>query len=278
MVISARSLSLMVLLALFSLVSCSSREKDLKNRKANIHFGAGTQSLMAGNYTEALTNLKKADELDPQNPDIMVNLGMAYYFKDERDIAVKYLQKSLEIKPKENSDARINLASIYYREGNYTEAEKLYKQVLKDLTYDKQARTYYNLGMLEFEQKKNTVAAESYFKKSIKEDDNYCPSYFQLGILNYKRRQFKTSLKNFKEASMGMCNESPAAHFYQGLVLIELRRFTDARMKFDEVETRFKKSIYSAKARTKITEINALEMKTSEDTQVSKRLIDVSEF
>lgn len=278
MVNSHRSISLLVLLALLSLVSCSSKEKDLRNKKANIHFGAGTQSLIAANYTEALTHLKKADELDPQNPDIMVNLGMAYYFKDEKDLAINYLKRSLEIKPEENSDARINLASIYFRDGNYAEAEKLYKQVLKDLTYDKQARTFYNLGMLEFEVKKNTVTAESYFKKSIKEDDNYCPAYFQLGILNYNRRQFKTALRNFKEASMGMCNESAAAHYYQGLTLIELRRFTDARLKFDEVDGRFKKSIYSSKARTKLVEMNSLELKTSEDTQVSKRLIDVSEF
>ena len=262
--------------ALFLVTSCASK-KNVKAKQAELYYGAGTQSLMQKQYTEALKNLMKANELDPNNAEILNNLGMAYFFKGEKDVAVKTLQRALEIDEK-NSDARINLASIFYKDGKVTEAEKMYKTVLKDLTYDKQARTYFNLGVLELKAKGNTVSAENYFKKSIKEDDNYCPAYYHLGLLQFNRRQFNSALKNFREAAMGTCYESPAPHYYQALSLIELRRYDDARLKLDDIDTRFKKSTFAVKARAKSIEINALENRKSPESHASRNVLESPDF
>jgi type IV pilus assembly protein PilF len=266
-----------MVLTLGILISACSSKRELNRKQADLYFGAGTQSLMAQNYTEALTALLKATELAPNDSDILNNLGMAYYFKGERDLAVKTIERSLEINPK-NSDARVNLASIYFKEGRINDAEQLYKVVAKDLTYDKQARNLYNLGQLELQHRKNTVAAEAYFKKSIKEDDNYCPSYYQLGMIYYGRRQFNSALRNFKEASMGTCYDSPAPHYYQAVTLAEMGRFDDARMKFDDVESRFKKSVYAVKARTKALELNDMELKFKNTTQASRKMLETPDF
>jgi len=266
-----------LVLGLFILTSCASKEKDLKRKQAELYYGAGTQSLLEKQYTEALKNLMKANELHPDNAEILNNLGMAYYFKGEKDLALKSLMQALEV-DKNNSDARTNLASIYFKDGKVETAEKLYKQVLKDLTYDKQARTYFNLGLLELQGKKNTVAAENYFKKSIKEDDNYCPAYFQLGLLQYQRRQYNTALNNFKEATMGTCVESGAPHYYQALSLIELRRFDEARMKLDEIDTRFKKSVHAVKARSKMIELNQIEKRKSNESHASRNVLESPDF
>lgn len=250
----------MILLGLlFVLVSCASnKDRELKTRQASLYFGAGTQALMERQYTEALTNLLKADELQPENAEILTNLAMAYYFKGERAEAISTLNKALKFDPK-NSDAKVNLASIYFEDNRIPESEALYKEVLKNLTYDKQARTYYNLGLIELEKKNNSKAAENYFRLSLKEDINYCPSHLKLGMIQYDRRMFNQALATFREATMGTCFESPAPHYYQGLTLIELRRFEDARMKFEEVSNRFHTDIFAVKARTKIVELKELE-------------------
>jgi len=267
----------LLMLSLFILVSCSSKN-NVQAKQASLYFGAGTQSLMAKNYTEALTSLIKANELDPDNAEILNNLGMAYYFKGEKDLAVKHLNKALEIN-KDNSDAKNNLASIYFKAGNIALAERLYQEVLKDLTYDKQARTFYNLAMIEMQAKKNNSTAEVYFKKSIKEDESFCPSYFQLGIIQYGRKQFNGALKNFKEASMGTCYESPAPHFYQALALIQTGKIDEARIKLDEVESRFKKSVFAVKARTKSLELNEMQVKPhSEARNSSQNVYESPEF
>lgn len=267
---------LLLVIATFLLTACASKN-DLKTKQAEIYFGAGTQSLMDKQYTEALKNLLQANKLDPENSEILNNLGMAYYFKGEKDLAVKHLLEALRIN-EDNSDAKINLASIYYKEGKVEDSEKLYKEVLKDLTYDKQARTYFNLGIIHLNAYKDTVAAESYFKKSIKEDDNYCPAYHHLGLIQYKRRQFNTALRNFKDASMGTCYESPAPHYYQALTMIELKRFDDARIKLDEIDTRFKKSQYANMARAKVVELNQIQKTQSNESHASRKVLESPDF
>jgi type IV pilus assembly protein PilF len=258
-------------------VSCSSKKAELKARQANLHFGAGTQNLMEKQYTDALKNLLLANELTPDNPEILNNMGMAYYFKGERDLAIKTLNRVLKLESK-NSDAKVNLATIYYHDANYSEAEKLYKQVLRDLTYDKQARTLYNLGILELQIKRDTVTAEKYFKKSIQEDESYCPSHFQLGIIRYNNRQFKSALRHFKDSAMGTCYETPAPHYYQAVTFMELGKFLEARLKFDEVDTRFSKSVFAVKARNKVLDLNEIEKKSKAQSHASRNVLESHDF
>ncbi len=264
-------------LAMLLLTSCASKKDDLDSKQAGLYFGAGTQSLMDKQYTEALKNLLTANKLDPENSDILNNLGMAYYFKGEEELAARTLNQALKINP-DNSDAKVNLASIYFKNGRHAEAEKIYKQVLKDLTYDKQARTLYNLGLIELQGNNDNVAAENYFKKSIQEDDNYCPAYHHLGLVQYSRRQFNSALKNFKEASMGICFDSPGPHYYQALSLIELRRYDEARLKLDEMSTRFKKSDYAKRARQKALELTTIENKRSSESHASRKVLESPDF
>lgn len=265
------------LLAMLVLTSCASKKDDLNTKQASLYFGAGTQSLMDKQYTEALKNLLLANKMDPDNAEILNNLGMAYYFKGEKEMAIRTLNRALKI-DENNSDAKVNLASIYYNNGQYVEAEKVYKKVLKDLTYDKQARTLFNLGLIELQVHKDNVAAENYFKKSIQEDDNYCPSYHHLGLVQFNRRQFNSALKNFKEASMGVCFDSPAPFYYQALTLIELRRYDEARMKLEEIDTRFKKSGYAQKARQKALELTTIENKRSSESHASRKVLESPDF
>lgn len=266
------------ILFLVVLISACSSKSNKSKEQADLFFGAGTQSLMSQDFTDALTNLLKANQLDPNNPGILTNLGMAYYFKGERDLAVNTLKRSIELKP-DNSDSKINLASIYFKEGDHNNAEKIYKSVLKDLTYDKQARTYYNLGLIEL-QRQRLSAAENYFKKSVKEEVNYCPSHFQLGLVKYRQRQFTAALTSFKEATMGTCYESsPGAHYYQALTLTSLKRYNEARMKFDELDARFKTSEYAAKARIKMMELGEIEKSnSSEESHALRKVPESPEF
>ncbi len=248
---------LLLFAVLFTLASCASKSRDM-NKRAQIYFNAGTQSLMTRDYTEALTNLLRANEMEPDNADIMNNLGMAYYFKGDEALALKCLKRTLELDPK-NSDAKSNIGSIYYEGGRFQEAEAIYKEVLRDLTYDKQARTYFNLGILELDKKRNSKQAEAYFKAAIKEAEDYCPAHYRLGTIYYSNREFNKAYRSFREATMGTCVDAPAAHYNQALTLIELKKFNDARIKLDDIQNRFQKTVFAVKARTKMLELDEIE-------------------
>ncbi len=264
-----KSISLCALLTL--LVACASKQDKINKKQAELHFGAGTQALINRDYNSALSNLMKANELRPGQADVLVNLAMAYYFKGHKDLAIRSLNEALKIEPK-NSDALVNLASLHYERNNFSEAERLYKKVLEDLTYDKQARTYFNLSLIESEKKKNFSAAEKYLLLSIKENANYCPAHMKLGLLKYQQRRFTQSLDAFKDAALGTCYDDPSPHYYQGLALERLGRLGEARMKFEEVVNRFPSAPITASARTKVIELrnHSPELQTSSNQLQTK--------
>ncbi len=254
----AHSIRLFLFLAISSLItSCASKETERRQKQADLQMGAGTQALVERNYTDALNALLKANELKPNDSEILNNLGMAYYFKGSTDIALKHLSQSLKVNP-DNSDAKINIGSIYYAEGKIVESEKMFLAVLKDLTYTKQARTYYNLGMIELLQRKNLAKAQHYFQKSVTEDENYCSGHFQLGFVLFKKGNFNKAYQSFKDSTLGVCNKSVVGHYYQGLALVEMRRYEDARLKFTEIDSQFKTSSYAIEARRRMQEISRM--------------------
>jgi type IV pilus assembly protein PilF len=270
--------NLLVLIVTFVFFnSCSSNKDEIRIKRASLYYGEGTTNLINKKYTEALKNLLSANELEPNNSEIINNLGMAYYFKGQRDIAIQHLKKALKLNEK-NSDAKSNLATIYYHEGNTKGAEKLYKEVTNDLTYEKLAITYYNLGVLELDKKNNKVQAEKYFKKSIEEDENYCASYFQIGLLKFDSKKFNSALKNFREASMGLCYETPAPIYHQALTLIELKKYEEARLKLDLIETKFKDSEFYTKAKNKILKLDEIQSRSFSENQASRNIIETPEF
>lgn len=251
------------LLILVTLVSCASsrnqRESLVKDKKARIFYDQGTQELADKEYTVALTHLKQAYQYAPNNTHILNNLGMAYYFKGASGTAIKYIQRSIKVDPK-NSAARMNLATIYMKNKEYGKAESEYLRITEDLTYMAQFRTYYNLGILKQGQG-NMPEAIKYFERAIKENENYCPAHYQLGLYYYKTASFKKAYKKFQDASFGVCYNNPIPHFSQAKTLIKLGQFEKARITLNKIVDKFGNTKYKAKAQNKLKELTMLENK-----------------
>jgi Tfp pilus assembly protein PilF len=246
------------LLLAFIAAACSSGPELSKNsKKADIHYSYGTQALIEKNYTAAISHLLKAAEHDPKNPEIQNNLGMAYYFKGEKDLALKHIRLALTLDP-ENTDALVNVASLAFERGDLATAEKHYLRALKDLGYEKHARTYYNLSLIEL-RRNNSAKALALLESSLKEEDNYCPAWFQKGMINFKLRRFKDAEKNFHQAQLGVCVSDPGPLYWHAATEIELGNYLNARMKLDDLMTRFGTTSYASLAQQKISELNLLE-------------------
>jgi Tfp pilus assembly protein PilF len=262
-----------IFIALLIAFGCSSTKKKEQAKLSEMHYGYGTEALVSKNYTEAISHLLKASVLDPKNTEVHNNLGMAYYFKGDLAMAESHIQKAITLDEK-NTDALSNLASLRFEKGDIAGAEKLYKQCLKDLTYEKTPRIYFNLSLVEM-RKGNGGQSEAYLQLALKEDETYCPAWFQMGQIEYKNRQLKTALKSFRQAGMGACVNDPAPLYWQGVVMAELGDFIGARMKLDEVETRFARTTYGAMAREKISRLNLQESQFP-TKQADKKLLDES--
>jgi Tfp pilus assembly protein PilF len=250
-----RNFSLLILIALFfaSCASNTSVNKTTEQKKAELYYGHGTSMLLAQDYRQALKLLLEAQALDGDNPKILNNLGMTYYFLDQKELAFDNLKRAIKIDPM-HSDARVNLGSLYLENKEYKKALEQYQQVLKDLTYEHQFRTHYNIGLI-YLRLGNKKEAKKQLLLSNTQNQDYCPASFELGNIFYKEYRYNSALKWFIEATKGKCYENPGPLYMQAMTLLELNDFQASRLKFQEVIERFSASRYSTMANLKLNEI-----------------------
>lgn len=247
-----------ILLTAFLLASCASNElaeKTTEQKKAEIYYGQGTNDLVKKNYSQALINLLKAQEFEPTDSQIRNNLGMAYYFREQPELAEKELLKAIEL-DKKNSDARVNLGTLYLEKNRLKDAQVQYEIVLKDLTYPNQFRNYYNLAILSLKEGDRASAFE-YLFKSVKEKNEYCQAHFKLGELYTEEYKFKQALRSFQESGKGLCVGEPAPHYQQALSLLNLSRFEEASIKFKEIVEKFPETRFNSLATLQLKKISS---------------------
>jgi TolB-like protein/lipoprotein NlpI len=76
------------------------RAVELKPNDATAHHWLGNDALAAfGRFEEAISEVKRAVELDPLSPVINVDLGTTFYYARRYDESARQLRKALEIDP-----------------------------------------------------------------------------------------------------------------------------------------------------------------------------------
>jgi type IV pilus assembly protein PilF len=246
----------LTLAALF-ISSCSSNqltEQTPDQKKADVYYGQGTNELVGKNYMQALTYLIKAKELNPKDSKIRNNLGMAYYFREQPALAIEELKMALSLDGK-NTDAHMNLGSIYMAKNRLKEARAEFEKALADLTFANQYRNYYNLAVLALKEGDRKEALE-YLGKAVAERDDYCSAHFMLGEMYSEELRYKEALKSFKNASKGTCISEPEPQYQQAMTLLNLNRDAEAKAKFTEIQDKFASTRFSAMAAIQIKKMN----------------------
>ncbi|MGO9863132.1 MAG: DUF3857 domain-containing protein [Terriglobales bacterium] len=103
----------------------------------------GYEAVGNGNYSSAISLLKKAVEADPKSKTAWNDLGLAYFGLMQDDLAVEAYQKQIEIDP-HHQYAFNNLGRVYLRQRKYEEAVKWFKKQIEIDPLDKYAHS--NLG------------------------------------------------------------------------------------------------------------------------------------
>ena len=102
---------------------------------------------------------------DPNNADLLNQLGVMYRSTHQFKTAIGYYQKSLAINPK-NVGARTDMASCMYYLGD---TDGALVQLDKSLTYDpKHAGTLINIGIIKWKGKNDVDGAVAAWQKALK--------------------------------------------------------------------------------------------------------------
>ena len=99
---------LVSILLLTVLSSCAGQPTQRNKELAAASRGIGEAYMQQGDYTTALQELLKAEQLDPKDHFVQNDLGLAYMAKNKMPEAIGHFKKAIELKPS-YTPARNNL-------------------------------------------------------------------------------------------------------------------------------------------------------------------------
>lgn len=194
-------------------------------------YRIGIIHLQTGRPGLAIPFLKKAADIDTQSPDILNNLGSAYFQTEDYNVAEEVYIKSLGIMPnhaytlcnlallmkhkgqfenaeiylqraicfkRDYAEAHNNLGLLYQEQGRLEEATAKFHEALRH--NPNSASAYNNLGntMRELGKRED---AEKYFRKSIECDPNFADAYNNLGNVLRGLMKLDEAEQCFKKAT-----------------------------------------------------------------------------
>lgn len=107
---------------------------------------------------------------DPKNPDLLVNVGNAYYDAQQFPVAIDYYGRALAIKPADAS-VRTDMATAYWYMGD---TDRAIAEFNTSLTYEpNKANTLFNLGLVKWRGKMDLNGAVADWEKLLATNPNY---------------------------------------------------------------------------------------------------------
>lgn len=190
------------------LIAMAPNIPDLYSNLANIYYIKGEFDLAVSNYQTAITlnpnrswtsviaqtmgfvyQENKSDPdaaisayqtayvLTPEDIDIYVNLGSAFYDKEDYNNALAVYRQALELQP-HNPKIHCNLGFLYWGKADTEEAIKSYQLAIKyDPNYD---IAYNNLGVIYLDDLGRVNKAAELFRKAVEANPSYALAYFNL--------------------------------------------------------------------------------------------------
>ena len=125
----------------------------------------------------AISAYQTAYVLTPEDIDIYVNLGSAFYDKEDYNNALAVYRQALELQP-HNAKIHCNLGFLYWGKGDTEEAIKSYELAIK--YNDKYDIAYNNLGVIYLDDLGRVNKAIELFRKAVETNPNYALAHFNL--------------------------------------------------------------------------------------------------
>ncbi len=164
---------------------------------ANLYYARGNAYFDFGNLKFALLDYEKAYHMDSTDAKIALGLSDCLFEVNNADGAIGILQNYLRTDP-QNTDILFNLGLDYYYlpKPQYQKAIDAFNEVLKlDIQY---ADAYFYKGMV-YKESGDTAKAISNFQTAVETDPDYFDAFMQLGII-YAAKKNDLAVKYFDNA------------------------------------------------------------------------------
>ncbi|MBI5419310.1 MAG: tetratricopeptide repeat protein [Deltaproteobacteria bacterium] len=213
------------------LAACASPSPERK-READARMHMGVTYLGQRNLPAAMRELIRASELDPENPEIDMVLGLAYRSRGDLGEAERHFRNAIEKKP-DYADAHNNLGIVLSNLGRGDEALGEFEAAASNVLYPTPEWAYYNMGE-EYRRRKNMRKAEEMYRRAISLNDRYSAPYLMLALLQGDRGQWREAAGTL-EACVAAAPSYAPAWLSLGRAYLSLGRQQDALHAFRNV-------------------------------------------
>lgn len=206
--------------------------------KANQHNKEGIVLYNKKKYDEAITEFKKALELNPNHYDARYHLGISFYATGSIDASIVELKKAIEIDP-QDPRAHYNIAFAYVVKEQVNNAIPEYQKAIelyREKKDKKEAEGYLYLGVAYglIEKQDDALAA---CKKSLEINPNLEDGHYFLGACYYKKNMYDDAITELKKVTQ-INPQSEKAHSLLFFIYDKLGRSEEA-MEEDRILKRF---------------------------------------
>ena len=177
-------------------------------------------------FPEAVSPLKKAMELMPDDIETMMNLGIVFTEVAEYEDAENIYRRIIALKPADYPEAYLNLGVVLKYSGKNEEAEKCYRRAI-EIKPDF-VESYNNLAII-LQDKGGYVEAEKYFRRAIELNPNYAEAYNNIGNLLKDTGRNKEAEIYYK-LSLKINPKNYKVYNNLGLLCADSQRLDDAEM------------------------------------------------
>jgi tetratricopeptide (TPR) repeat protein len=218
-----------------NLAFCVSAQKKLemeRGKDPHYQYNLGLYYLDNGNPNEAIKFLNKSLSLNPRNHLAFNALGFAHSMKGDLGQSLQNFQKCLEINPN-FTEAHNNIGMIYQEMGFIDKAEEEFQKVLADEKYPSKENAHYNLANLYYIQGKNEKALD-HIQKAIQENVRFAMAYNLKGRIFEKQNKLPEAIMSYEKA-LQIVPKDIHFNFDLAVALFKNKKYNRAKEIFEKI-------------------------------------------
>jgi len=171
---------------------------DLSPTDAGLHYNLAVVQIKAKQFAPAISELKRALDLDNKNFKALKLISDALYNLGKLDESLAFTKRGLKIDSKD-FDLNYVAANIWLKKGQEDTARKFFNTCLSLNPPPAKAKIInVNIGNTYSSEKKYNLALK-YYQNAIKLDPKYGTAYYNMAISNYKLNRLSRAINNLLE-------------------------------------------------------------------------------
>jgi type IV pilus assembly protein PilF len=187
-----------ILIILIMLTAGCSSSPVASDGDANYHNKLGMAFLGEGKVQLAYVEFQKAMQKDPNNGDVLYNLGLTCFQLEDYENSRKYFIRAVSITP-DFPDAHNNLGVAYMQLGEWKLAADSFRRALANPLYRTPELAFYSLGMSQYRMGLYEKAIES-FKDSVRRDRAFQLPYYGMALAYNKLGRYGEAAELMEKA------------------------------------------------------------------------------